>query len=183
MIDDNRLEEMLRESKPQQIDGAALRADSARIVRQARTRHRHVRIWGAGAAAALLLFGGGSAALAGAGVTPWGWFADNSHAIENPDGSLCFQGFRITHTGLAEDAPIVRDAVEILQGIDADALDTTQTERDIARDSPTALTPDALRQDAIGTMVAKRLFDELAARGHDVNPSPVGVHAQVEGCE
>ncbi|AZC13553.1 hypothetical protein [Microbacterium sp. ABRD28] len=114
--------------------------------------------------------------------------ADNVFSIPQNNGEICFQGMRISFAGADQDAPIVADAREILSGIDVDALDTTQTEEDLAweatrsKNNPDPLNPDELKQSAIGTMVAQIVFDELAARGYDLNPSPISVETQTTDC-
>jgi hypothetical protein len=116
-------------------------------------------------------------------LTPWGWVAENIFSIEQADGSICFQGMRIEFRDLPEGSAIVTDAREILSGIDIDALDTAETEALLAYERTPAgggLNDEQIRQSAVGTMVAQILFDELAARGYDLNPSPISMHTQIE---
>lgn len=189
MIDDQRLDTLLRSSGEGRQTSEDLFADNERILREARSgRLSRARKWGAVAGIPAVLVAGSSAAMAGSGLeTPWGWIADNVFQTSNPDSSICFQGMRISFTGLSPDAPIVLDAQEILQGIDVEALDTTETERDLAWEAseanPGQVGPEGLKQSAVGAMVAEILFDELAARGYDLNPSPISLEAQTEGCD
>lgn len=189
-MDDGQFDVMLRGSAPTARSRDELAVDSDRIISEARAgRRRRLKSWVAGFGLSAVLIGGGSAALAGGGMeTPWGWIADNVSTIPQENGEICFQGMRITFTGVEQDAPIVADAREILSGIDVDALDTTQTEEDLvweasrSKNNPNPLNPDELKQSAIGTMVADIVFDELAARGYDLNPSPISVETQTTDC-
>lgn len=159
------------------------------ILDSVRRGRRRRRAWLVGAVTGVLLVGGGSVAVAGDGLlTPWGWIADNVFSFAQPDGSLCYQGMRIDFGGLPRDAPMVEDAREILQGIDVSSLDTTQMEKGLAwettksKHNPDPMTQAELKQSAIGTMVAEILFEELAAKGYDVNPSPISLAAQTTDC-
>ena len=189
-MNDGQLDVMLRGSAPATRAQDALALNSNDILREARTsRRQRFRLWAAGVGLSVAIVGGGSAALAGAGMeTPWGWIADNIFIIPQQDGSVCFQGMRIDFRDVDPDSAIVVDAREILSGIDVASLDTTQTERDLiweatrSKNNPDPLSPDELKQSAIGTMVAQILFAELAARGHDVNPSPIVMHTETTEC-
>lgn len=189
-MDDVQFDVMLRGSAPATRPRDEIAAHSNRILSEARAgRRRRLQTWTAGIGLSAVLIGGGSAALAGSGVeTPWGWMADNVFSIPQNNGEICFQGMRISFAGADQDAPIVADAREILSGIDVNALDTTQTEEDLAweatrsKNNPDPLNPDELKQSAIGTMVAQIVFDELAARGYDLNPSPISVETQTTDC-
>ncbi|MCU1439094.1 MAG: hypothetical protein JWP85_91 [Rhodoglobus sp.] len=118
-------------------------------------------------------------------LTPWGWVADNFFSFEQEDGSICYQGMRIEFRDLPQDSPIVVDARAILNNIDIEALDTSETEALLAYERTPeggGLDDDQMRQSAVGTMVAEILFAELAAKGYDVNPSPISMRAET-ACE
>src|SRR6478736_726855 len=99
-------------------------------------------MWSASVAASVILIGGGTAAMAGAGMeTPWGWVADNVWSTLNADGSTCFQGWEIKRHGLADDDPIVRDAKDLIRGMDIATLDTTAIEAEVREDWANATGP------------------------------------------
>lgn len=185
-MDDSELDTLLRASAPAVPAVSDLPAHNERILREVGRGWRRGRAWIAAAATLTIVLGGGSMALAGDGYpTPWGWIADNIFSFEQADGSICFQGMRIDFRDLDQDTPIVQDAQEILRNIDVGALDTTQTEKDLvweATRSKDPLTPDELRQSAVGTMVAQMLFEELSAKGYDLNPSPIAMHTNTTDC-
>ncbi|MCP2635531.1 hypothetical protein K0817_003005 [Microbacterium sp. HD4P20] len=188
-MDDTKMEELLYASSPPTVVPPELSSLNDEILARAARRRTGRRRWLAGVVAGLLVVAGGSVAVAGDGrLTPWGWVADNIFAFAQPDGSLCFQGMRIDFRGLDQDAPIVTDAQEILRGIDVSSLDTTQMEKGLvweateSKHNPNPITQAELKQSAIGTMVAEILFDELAARGYDLNPSPISMAAQTTEC-
>ena len=102
-MNDTDLDFELRAAAPHVTNPVGLAGHRARILKEARARRgRRLRLWGASAAATVVLIGGGSVAMAGAGnETPWGWVADNVFAIEQTDGSACFQGLLVKWDGLA----------------------------------------------------------------------------------
>ncbi|MBD3943027.1 hypothetical protein IF188_15130 [Microbacterium sp. NEAU-LLC] len=186
---DSRLEQLLRSSAPDDTVPVDLASFDARILGEAAARRRRTPWWIAGTAVVMVTIGGGSMAVAGDGLmTPWGWVADNAFSLAQGDGTTCFQGMRIAHPGLADDAPIVLDAKEILRGIDVAALDTTEKEKELAYEGVRSahnsdpLTQEGLRQSAIGAIVAEMLFEELAARGYEANPSPIALSADTTDC-
>jgi hypothetical protein len=179
----NDLDTRIRAAAPDIPDVPGLADHRARILQEARGRRgRRLRIWAASTVASILLIGGGSMAVAGTGnETPWGWIADNVFSIGRPDGSACFQGIRVMWEGLAADDPIVLDARAIVADIDLEALDTTAVEAQILADhvaamndpnepAPREMSPDEVKQSAISSIVAERLFAGLLERGHEMWP-------------
>jgi len=179
MVGEMDLDSELRAAAPRSSGARRLAFHRERILAEARGRRRRiVRLWGASVAASVILVGGGTAAMAGAGMeTPWGWIADNVLTTINGDGTTCFQGWEITRHGLAEDDPIVRDAQEVLRGIDLTTLDTAAMEEVVREDYANATGPDGklspinasdsvVKRDAINRIVAQTVFDGLLARGH-----------------
>lgn len=58
-------------------------------------------------------------AVAGSGLqTPWGWTADNVYQIPGPDGQTCFSGLLVKPDGVADDAPVLIAARDIVAGLD-----------------------------------------------------------------
>lgn len=182
-MNDLELETRLRDGAPHLADVPSLFEHRRRILREAGVRRgRRLRIWTASAVASVLFIGGGSVAMAGDGrETPWGWIADNVFSIERADGSACFQGMQIKWYGLEDDDPMVVDAREIVSGIDLETLDTAATEAQILADhvaaknrpgepEPYEQSADEVKQSALHSIVADKLFAELNERGYEMWP-------------
>jgi len=195
-MNDIDLDTQLREAAPRVTSPSGLGEHRTRIIAEARSRgRRRLKAWGAGALASVFLVGGGSVAMAGSGnETPWGWVADNVFSAPRTDGSACFQGILVKWEGLAGDDPLVVDAKEIVAGMDLDALDTTAMEAKLraeyaeAKDSsgqplPVVVSSAQLKQDAVGQIVAEKLFRTLDQRGYEMSPGhEVSLSSQTTDC-
>lgn len=178
MLEDARLDELLRGAAPHVTEPVGFDAHCARILAEGR-RRRIARAWMGGAAAVVLFAGAGAAASAGGGnETPFGWVAANVFSFEQADGELCFQGFRLDVDNLSADADAVDVASDYLTALDLAAIDTTATEAEVRLDnaqavddvtggpSPVTMSDGHIRQEALNRIVAEGLWEELADRGY-----------------
>ncbi|MEE2568795.1 hypothetical protein V1638_05220 [Pseudarthrobacter sp. J64] len=176
-MNDLDLETRIRAAAPQVSSPVGLAEHSTRILQEARARRgRRLRKWAVGVAASVAIVGGGTIAVAGNDLhTPWGWTADNVYQFPGPNGQTCFTGLQVKPDGVADDAPVVIAAREILAGIDLDALDTskwtawleTEEERRYGVGNPGVghHTPEEIAQHAMTNTAGDILFAELEDRG------------------
>ncbi|MEE2522390.1 hypothetical protein V1639_02840 [Pseudarthrobacter sp. J75] len=203
-MNDLDLETRIRAAAPQVSIPLGLAEHSTRILQEARARRgRRLRKWAMGVAASVAIVGGGTIAVAGNDLhTPWGWTADNVHQFPGPNGQTCFTGIQVKPDGVADDAPVVIAAREILAGIDLDALDTSEwtawleTEEDrrngvgrpgVVHHTPEEiamkLTPEEIAQDAMIRTAADLLYAELRDRGLTSDDEPsVMLFSMAQGC-
>ncbi|QEW03029.1 hypothetical protein [Microbacterium lushaniae] len=196
-MNDLDFESRVRNAAPNTATPIGLADHSGRILREARARRtRQVRLWAASAAASVVLVGAGTVAVAGNGLqTPWGWTADNVYQIPGPDGETCFAGLVVKPDGVADDAPVVQEAHEIVAALDLDALDTSAAAAEliVANDQPFAdgspgvahYTDEEIAQSAMHQTVAKILFAELEDRGLSTSKEAgsVSLLSQAQGCQ
>lgn len=188
------LETRIRAAAPQVSGPLGLAEHSTRILQEARARRgRRLRKWAAGLAASVVIVGGGTIAVAGNGLhTPWGWTADNVYQFPGPNGQTCFTGLQVKPDGVADDAPVVIAAREILAGLDLDALDTSKAtaELESENDRPYGdgtpgvmhLTPEEIAQDAMRRTAADLLFAELEDRELLSDEDSVMLFSMAQGC-
>lgn len=204
-MNDLDLETRIRAAAPQASSPLGLAEHSTRILQEARARRgRRLRKWAAGVAASVVIVGGGTVAVAGNGLhTPWGYTADNVHQFPGPNGQTCLTGLQVKpEDGVADDAPVVIAAREILAGLDLDALDTSewtawyQAEEDrrygvgrpgavhhTAEEIAMKLTPEQIRLSAVNNAVGDLLFAELRDRGLTSDEDPSVYLSSTSGCQ
>ncbi|QEW03877.1 hypothetical protein [Microbacterium lushaniae] len=188
-MNDIDFEQMLRESSPPVTTPMGMDAHQERILREAQTRRpRRGKRLLAAAGLSVLLIGGGSAALAGNGFqTPWGWMAENVFEVPLDNGSRCYQGMRIEYaTGYSKDSPMARDAREILESIDVEALaaNTSAKEAELREKLVAQEMSDAdWKQEAVFDLVWDQLAAELVERGYSTDDAwPISLHGQRDQC-
>lgn len=170
MMDDTQFETLVREAAPQTVAPVGLATHGSRILADARRRGRRTAVaWASGIAAFAMVVGGGSLAAASGGMeTPWGWVADNVFSFPQADGSVCFQGMKITLNGIAVDSDVAREAQRIVGDIDPSKLDLTAAEAWVRdQQGVETLSEGTIRQLAVHKAASDVLFAELAARGLD----------------
>ncbi|MFC6355107.1 hypothetical protein [Luethyella okanaganae] len=187
MMDEVRLEAMLREAAPQVATPISLESHRARILFDARSRARgKAGAWVAAIAALALALGGTSVAAASSGLdTPWGWVADNVFSFYQADSSVCFQGTRIVLHGVPEDSEAARDAQMIVNGIDIASLDTGAAEAWVReQEGIEKLSKGTVHQLAVHRAVAEVLFGELAMHGYNNGDGDrqIGLFSQISAC-
>jgi len=135
----------------------------------------------------VLVFGGGSAAMAGFGVqTPWGWVAEQVFQVPQDNGARCFQGMRVEYAAtLADDAPIVLDAQDIVAAIDVESLDTRAQEAHIREvfQGEAAKSDADVKQMAVFDVVGQLMVTGLDARGYsEADLTQVWLQGQRDEC-